>query len=396
MAGSAFLAILAALFQALFNVSFRAKGSGCPVSLNMFIIAESGERKSSTIEPFLRLISPILRAAGDARCNMIVQDVTVDGMVVGLIERCPAQFLLALEAASLLGGHAMNKDNLGRFAGNLASLYSGEPLTRTRVAGHIHAEDRRTSTLLFAQPVVSLGFLSSPIVMDQGLGNRFLFSWPESMQGRRLHCDVELEDDPAFQQLAARLVEIAAMPWDIDPETGGVSTRTVRMSAGAKVEWVMLYNAIEEELSPGGDFASHAGYAGRFSEQVMRIAALLALLDDPLVEEIPEETMRRAITLGDFYLDSALDIFKKAPANQDELQANALLDWMRNKSLELDLPAIPVRMIYKDGPRSARPSKRTKELLATLEARGDVVKFEKGVVYGDGKRSQDNYRVASV
>ena len=67
---------------------------------------------------------------------MIVQDVTVDGLIKGLIVRCPVQFCLVLEGATLLGGHAMSPDNLMRFLGNVASLYSGEPISRTRVDDH--------------------------------------------------------------------------------------------------------------------------------------------------------------------------------------------------------------------------------------------------------------------
>jgi len=65
---------------------------------------------------------------------------------------------------------------------------------------------------------------------------------------------------------------------------------------------------------------------------------LLAMLDDPHVETISEEVMIRAIELGRYYLDSALSAFKDVPANKNELDARTLLDWMRNKQAELDIP----------------------------------------------------------
>jgi len=175
-----------------------------------------------------------------------------------------------------------------------------------------------------------------------------------------------------------------------------MDNRTVRMSPGAKAAWVGFYNQLEMAAGPGGDMATHAGYVTRFAEQVMRIAALLAILEDQNVQDISEEIMLRAIDLGDYYLDTAMHIFNVTPANKDEADAKTLLEWMQNKIEELDLAAIPVRLMYKDGPRCARPSKRTKELLTLLEARGEVTEYTEVIIYGDKKRSGDNYAVTAL
>lgn len=397
MVGSSLLGVISALAQCLINVSAQLLGQGCPVTLNMFVIAASGERKSSTIDMIVKPVYAAISRAADERRSMIIQDVTVDGMVVGLITRCPSQFLLALEGASLLGGHAMSRDNLSRFLGNVASLFSGEPLSRTRVDEHHYAQGRRLSVLLFSQPIVAMDFLSSELVMQQGMGNRFLYSQPPSLLGTRKHIDVELEQEPLYQQFCAKITALASHPWKINPETGGMDTRTVRMNPGAKAAWVGFYNKLEIAAGPGGDLATHAGYVTRFAEQVMRMAALLAILEDQEVQHISEDIMLRAIDLGDYYLDSAMHIFNVTPANKDEADAKTLLDWMQSKSEELDLDAIPVRMMYKDGPRCARPVKRTKDLLALLVGRGDVSEYTETIVYGDhNKRSSDNYAVTGT
>ena len=385
--------MVSAVAQPLFNVSFSALDNGCPLTVNQIVAACSGDRKSSAINTFAAPLYAVVARAEDERRNMIIQDVSLDGMVVGLINRCPAQFLLAPDGASLLGGHAMNKDNLIRFLGTVSSLYSGEALTRTRVEEHHYAPDRRMAMLVMIQPIALMPLLSSEEFMQQGLGNRILFSQPPSLVGTRTFNEVELQSDPAYLEYCQRLTELATQPWNIDPLTGGIIPRTVRMSPEAKAAWVEFYNALEVAAGPGGDLATHAGYATRFPEQVMRIAALLAIFDNPSVEFIAQETMLRAIELGHYYLSSALDIFDAAPANKDDMDARTLLSWMRNKTAGLSLPAIPVRMVYKDGPRFVRSSKRTKDLLALLELRGDVIGHTEIVVYGDGKRSSDNYAV---
>lgn len=396
MVGSSLLGVTSALAQGLINVSVDADGRTGPTTLNMFVIAASGERKSSTINVIAKPLYAAIKQAYDERQSMIVQDVTVDGLIVGLINRCPSQLLLTLEGASLLGGHAMSPDNVQRFFGTASQLFSGEHISRTRVGGHQQAYDRRLSVLLFAQPIVAMEFLSSELFMQQGIGNRFLYSQPPSLVGTRMYAQVPLETDPLYQHYCAKITGLASHPWKINPATGGMDTRNVSMSAGAKAAWATLHNELEIAAGQGQAFASHAGYVARFSEQVQRIAALLAILEDQEVQQISENIMLRAIDLGDYYLQSALHLFNVAPANKDEADAKALLDWMQNKREELDLQAIPVRMMYKDGPRCARPSKRTKELLTLLLARGDVTEFTKTIVYGDGKRSSDNYSVTGT
>lgn len=395
MVGSSLLGVLAALLQPVINVSAKAFGTGCPVSLNLFIIASSGERKSSTIEAIAKPVYKAISHATDNRRQMIIQDVTVDGMIVGLIERCASQFLLALEGSSLLGGHAMRPENLGRFLGTVSSLYSGEIISRTRVTGHHYAEDRRLSVTLYTQPIVATGFLSSEMVMQQGLGNRFLYSCPESQVGSRQFDEIELDDAPLYRKYCEKITELANLPWETNPDTEGVQTRTVRMSPGAKAIWVAFYNALERAAGPNGDLAGHAGYVTRYPEQVMRMAALLAMLDDPHAEIISEEVMQRATELGHYYLDSAMDAFNEVPASMDEHHAEILLAWMRSKLNALNIPAIPVRMMYRHGPRCARPTDRTKALLSILESRGEVTQYTKPVPF-DGKRSFDNYAVTSM
>lgn len=397
MVGSTLIGMLSALAQPLINVSAKKSGAGCPVTINMLVIAASGDRKSTTIAAVDKAIRAAISRATDCRRSMFMQDVTVDGMVVSLISRCHSMLLIAPEGASLFGGHAMKPENLGRFMGNVSSLFSGEALTRTRVDEHNYAEDRRLSLLVFVQPVIAMDFLSSPLVMQQGLGNRFMYSQPQSLLGTREFNDIELEDQPLYKQYCEKITKLANQPWKINPHTEGVDVRTVRLSDDAKAAWVDYYNTMELAVGPRGDMATHSGYATRFPEQVMRLAALLAIVEDPAVVTINEETMLRAIELGSYYLDSAMSAFNVAPANKDELDASTLLDWMRNKQEELDIAGIPVRMMYKDGPRCARPKRRTEVLLELLEARGEVSGLTKTIVYGpENKRSNENYAVTGL
>lgn len=385
------LAFLSAILQPFFNVSLRASGDGMPLSVNMFLVADSGERKSSTIQAIAKPLYLAIQSIQDARRHMLIQDVTVDGMVVGLIDRCPAQMLLVPEAATLLSSHAMSKENLTRFLGIISSLFSGEAISRTRVGRHHYAVGRRLNALIMSQTIVAMDFIGSEMVMQQGLGNRFLYDAPESMRGTRLFNDDDLDSDPEYMAYCEYIQLMVSRVMKIDEATGGVDVKVIRTSPEAKAIWADHYNALEIGCGEGGPFATHAAYVGRFPEQTLRLAGILTLIEDLDADEITADAMTRAVMLADYYLQSAIHLFNKVPADNDEFQARTLLNWMREKQLELNLPAIPVRLIYKDGPRAARSVERTRKLLKILEERGEVSKFESAVRYSDGKRSGDNY-----
>lgn len=391
MVGSILLVIVAALAQAFVGVSAYRGARGNPVSIFLMLIAESGERKSSTIEALLRPVLAILRKATDQRRQLILGDPTVDGTIIGLIRRCPAQLLLAPEGATLLGSHAMNSNNLPRFAGTLTAVYSGEPISRVRAKEYEYAEDRRLSAVIAVQEIIATSFLSNDLVMQQGLANRFIYDKPASKMGSRTLSRTDLQQNEDYQSLAEHLGRLAAHPWTIDDDTEGVSTRTICLSDDAFELWEVFYNYIESQLGKGGQLVNHAGYASRFSEQILRFAANLAVLDDPDVTEISGEVMERAMELAEYYLPTALHLFSAAPASAEEQRANALLQWMRNKMAEYDLPAIPTRLIYRYGPHPTRTCKAAHEALSLLVARGDIVPYDKPVMPPDGKRSRDNY-----
>lgn len=389
------LAVLSSILQPHFNVSVRCNDEGMPLSVNVFIVADSGERKSSTINAIAKPLYSALQRVQDARKHMLIQDVTVDGLVVGLINRCPAQLLLVPEAATLLSSHAMSKENLLRFLGVVSSLFSGEAVSRTRVEEHHYAEERRLNALIMSQHVVAMEFLGSDMVMQQGLGNRFLYAAPQARSKARQFIDDDLTSNPIYVAYCDRIQQMVSRPLKINQATGGVDVKVVRASPAAKAVWIKHYNALETGSIEGGPYASQTGYASRFAEQTLRLAGILTLTEDIDADQITEQAMRSAVMLGDYYLQSAFRLFTKAPADKDELNAQALLKWMQGKQKTSGLTTIPLRMIYREAPRMARSVAIARKLVNILEERGDISKDEGSVKYG-GKMSTENYSVNSA
>lgn len=314
MAGTGLIGMLSPLVQPLINVSHKALDDGMPVTINILCIAESGERKSSLLSVLTKPILRGIQEAGNGRSGMMTNDITVDGLIKGLINRCPAQYILAPEAVTLLGSHALSEEARGRFFGTASALYSGEALSRTRADEHVYSENRRLSLTLFGQPVVVRSFLGSELVMQQGTANRFLIAKPPSLRGQRLYCDEELDNHPEYLMLTKRLYELARQPWHIDEESKGIVPRVVRLSPDAKALWVAFYNRLEREIGDGGRYDDYPGYVGRYAEQTLRLAAILALLHDTNATHIDVDTMQCALDLGEYYLWQAMRVFYEMAA----------------------------------------------------------------------------------
>lgn len=395
MVGTLVLGCVSAASQALVNVSDKRFDAGCPVTINVFMVAASGERKSSVVSTVFRPMYDAVTNFKDNRRHMIYNDVTVDGMIMGLINGCPARVVVAPEASVVLGGYAMSKDHTNRFLGTASSLYSGEVLTRTRKDEDLYAPDRRLSMTLLAQRGLAMEFLSHEMVMEQGMGNRFLYSAPSSLVGVRLYSDVELDQTSEYLDYCERITKIMEQPWALHPQTGGVKARTLRLSPEAKEAWVQVYNLLETESAPGGQYADRVSYTSRFAEQIKRISALLTMLKDPTADEVDEESMLGAIDLGDYYFHVARALFTEMPANKDELDAFKVLEWMRQYQLSQQVPSVPMREIYR-GPQAARSKERAQRLLELLVEREEVEKIEAQGGYGSRRRGGDSYAVVNL
>ena len=106
-------------------------------------------------------------------------------------------------------------------------MFSGEAISRVRAKEYEYAEDRRLSAVIAVQEIIATGFLSNDFVMQQGLANRLIYDKPASKMGSRMLSRTDLQPNEDYQSLAAHLGKLAAHPWTIDDDTGGVSIQSL-------------------------------------------------------------------------------------------------------------------------------------------------------------------------
>ena len=118
---------------------------------------------------------------------------------------------------------------------------------------------------------------SGGLARGTGFLARFLVAWPESTQGRR-----PFTEPPAiWPHLGAfhrRIAGILAQPVPID-ENGSLTPLMLPLSPEAKAAWIEYHDAIECELSRGGEFFDVRDVASKSADNAARLAALFQMFE---------------------------------------------------------------------------------------------------------------------
>lgn len=281
----------------------------------------------------------------------------------------PSLGIFAGEGGSFIGGHGMAEENRLRTATGLSSLWDGDPLKRVRAGdGVVILPGRRLSVHLMMQPGVAAGLLADEAMADQGLLSRLLVTAPETTSGTRLWREPSPESDSAVRRYGARLLTILERPYPLSAsgKPNELAPALLPMSAAARRVWIAFADHIEKQVGPGGELEPVRGLANKAPEHAARLAAVLALVDDLNMPELPVEAMEAGIALVEHYLAEAMRLFS-VPAVPENLKlAQKLLVWLQSFGADL----VSLRDIYRDGPNAIRDKATAARSVAVLEDHG--------------------------
>lgn len=276
----------------------------------------------------------------------------------------PSAGLFSDEGVQFFNGHGMTNEARGRMIGCISQLWDGSTLQRTRAAEGESGEldNRRLSTHLMVQPVVSSEVLSDPLLLGQGFLARFLVCHEDSLAGSRFlqgrDSNLGPMEDPAINKYWQRLNELLNAPPHIDEETGGLILQAYPISGAAYEKWAVLHDGIEAQLSPdSGRFGDIKGFASKAAENAARIAAVLAFIEG---STITPDIIQRAGTLIAYYLESMAIRTGDASHDKDDIEARDLLTQINRLGGSLEASS------FKSLPRQFRSAKHTRQLLKRL------------------------------
>lgn len=441
LAGNAVLAAAALAAQAHADVVVPATGHPRPLSLFIVSVAGSGERKSAADSEALRPIrerEAELRAdharlalahenamaawetaraaakkagAGDPDATRAALDAlgsppvapyapmltagepTGEGLCKLFAHSWPGLGLFSAEGGAFIGGHALAPESRLRTFAALSELWDGSPIRRVRAGdGATILPGRRLSLHLMVQPDAAAGLLADPIARDQGLLSRVLVAAPPALSGTRfLQGEVDPDHDKALRFYTARILDLLHRPLrlgasadkrELDPRHLTLDPDGVRL-------WTSYYNHAEADLRDGRALATVRGFGAKLAEHVLRIAGVLALVDDPDAVMIPIEALERAIRIADFYASEAVRLFGSPALSPEVVRAEALREWLLTGWHK---HVIGLRHIVRLGPNAIREARSARAALVVLEAHGWVTPIPSGAII-EGERAREAWHI---
>jgi len=321
---------------------------------------------------------------------LLIQEPTYEGLIRAFLKGYPAIGLFADEGGRLVGGHAMNADNILKTASGLSELWDGKRITRVRAADETALlYDRRLSLHLMIQPIVASTVLSNRLLQGQGFLSRCLICWPTSTAGTRTYQAVNLANEPAVQHYNARMKSIleTLLPWQDDPEAVQECTpRHIPLTAPAKRLWEMFHDNVEAQLGEGRELAPIRGFANKAAEHAARLAAIVALVENADAGKLEKRDIEAGIALTEFYLAEALRLGDVASDDADLVIAEATLAWLQQYD------RAHLAQVYQFGPNAVRDAKTARRILTILEEHGWLSRIEGGSEI-DGTHRREVWRV---
>jgi hypothetical protein len=419
--GMSLLAAMSAACQGLIDVKLPT-GQIRPVALNLFAIAESGERKSSIDDRAAKALYDLLaqrQAAHEIAMDQYEYDLALweDASQVlqqkrsALIRRNKPTEQITLELAAhrkikpakprlrqivrrdLTGrafadalhgdgesialmsaeGDILLRSGAMKQLGWLNSAWDGSTLSLDRAEGKgVLARNPRVTVSIMAQPSAFRQYMARHGEQARGTGllARFLVGWPASTQGLRTLSETEptWENLTLFNERAQQLLT----EYDRRISEGPIERTVITFSDEARLRWINLVNETESYIHPQGDLRDINDFASKACEITGRVAAILHYFSEQ-EGGITVDTLERAITIVGWHMTEFQRIFSEnSDVSRAHGDAHVLARNLHEKAWLKGLCAIRRNDILHIGPVSLRTKARLDPALDVLIANGAV------------------------
>lgn len=265
--------------------------------------------------------------------RLLYADATPEALAYGLAKQWPSGGVVSAEAGIVFGSSGMGKDSVMRNLALLNQLWDGASLTiDRRTSESFTVRGARLTVALQVQEPTLREFFSRSGALARGTGflARFLVAWPESTQGMRM-IDQDAPDGPkTWPNLAVfnrRIAAILDQPAPIDDD-GALAPALLAPAPDAKAAWVKFHNAIESELSSGGELHSVKDVASKSPDNAARLAALFQQFEHGMGGAVGLDSFERAIRITAWYLSEARRFFGELALPAELADAARLDSWL--------------------------------------------------------------------
>ena len=286
--------------------------------------------------------------------RLIYGDTTPEELGYQLATGWPSGGVISSEAGVVFGSHGMGRESVMRNLAFLNQRWDGvNATTDRRSTDSFSVRGARLTMALQVQEPTIRAFFDATKGLARGTGflARFLVSWPESTQGTRSFTEAP-DGWPALATFNNRLAAILNRPVPIDDD-GGLTPVMLTLAPEAKAVWVAFHDAIECELSTGGELQDVRDVASKTADNAARLAALFHTFAGN-IGPIDADAMESGTRIAAWHLNEARRFLGEL-AMPPELANPARLEaWMLDYCRREKTDRVPTRQIQQYGPGGLR------------------------------------------
>jgi hypothetical protein len=220
---------------------------------------------------------------------------------------------------------------------------------------------------------------------------RCLIASPPSTMGSRLYKEANLQEQQSTLVYTARLRSLLERPVHLKEGTNNLDPRSVPLEREAKQRWVAFHDEIERGLAPDHVYEPIRAFACKAAEHALRLAGVLATIQNMAVPAIPDDAMWAATTLMKYYLGEWLRLSGSSTASAEMVLAGRLIAWLR----ENEHRYIYLAQVYQKGPRGIRDRASATKMIGILETHHILTRVVGGREF-DGVHRADVWEVHLV
>jgi putative DNA primase/helicase len=302
--------------------------------------------------------------------RLIYGDATPEALQYALAKEWPSGGVISSEAGSVFGSHGMGKESVMRNFAALNQLWDGSELkTERRSTESFTVKGARLTMALQAQEATIRAFLTTTNGLARGTGflARFLVSWPKSTQGTRKFTEAPTNWS-ALNAFKNRLTFILNQPAPID-ENGALTPVMLQMSPDAKVHWVAFHDAIESELSSGGELYEVRDVASKTADNAARLAALFHMFSGS-IGPIGVEAIESGGRIAAWHLLEARRFLGELTMPSELANPARLELWLLDHCRRENTDKVTTRHILQYGPWGLREKAVLQKAIEVLEELG--------------------------
>jgi replicative DNA helicase len=266
--------------------------------------------------------------------RLLVSDVTSEVVSTLLAEQGGRITMLSTEGGifeTIAGRYSAGVSNIDVYLkGN-----SGDPLRVDRRGRSEFVQHPALTIGLTVQPDVIGGLAKTPGFRGRGLLGRFLYCLPQSTVGTR-QIDPQPLSETHREQFRRTIRSLSEIEASTDRK-GDPAPRMLYLTADANALLKEFERELEPKLVDDGELGALTDWAGKLAGAVVRLAAILWLTNKaenlmPWPDKIDADTMRSAISLGEYLTQHARAAFAEMGADANVENAKRILRWIEKSA----------------------------------------------------------------